>query len=119
MLVLSLRHRRLEVVLMFRRQLMRSGTRLYTIVTAVEANAIDRHVVDDGPVVYIGDVDRAHVHDRAIVEECAAAPVTTLKANTGISEPVVDAAIETNVRSPISGVPEVDSIGPSPIAGCP
>jgi hypothetical protein len=114
--MLRLRRRRLKVVLMFRGQLGTGGVCLDTALPAVEANAIDRHVVDDGPVIYVCDVDRTHIHNCAIVEEASTAPVTTLKTNTSVSEPVVDTAVKADVRPPVSGVPKVHSTDPPPIS---
>ena len=66
MFVVTLHRRGLEMMLMFRGELMRSRMRLDTAGT-VERHMVD--VVDDGPVIHVGDVDTAHVHGRAVVEK--------------------------------------------------
>jgi len=66
MLMITLQRRGFEMMLMFRGKLMRSRTRLDTART-VERRVID--VVDDGPVVDVGDMNTTHVHGRAVVEK--------------------------------------------------
>jgi hypothetical protein len=46
-------------------------------------------------------------------------PESAVEALTGVSEAVIDAAVETDVRPPISGVPHIDAIAPSPISWSP
>ena len=66
MLMITLQRRGFEMMLMFRGKLMRSRTRLDTART-VERHVVD--VVDDGPVVDVGDMNTTHVHGRAVVEK--------------------------------------------------
>jgi hypothetical protein len=76
-------------------------------------------VYDYGLVIDIGDVGDIHVGDRAVVEEPAAAPFTTLEAFAGVSEPVINAAIKTNVWAPITNVPNIEAIVPTPVSWSP
>ena len=66
MLMITLQRRGFEMMLMFRGKLMRSRARLDTT-GAVERHVVD--VVDDGPVVDVGDMNTTHVHGRAVVEK--------------------------------------------------
>jgi len=113
MLMITLQRRGFEMMLMFRGKLMRSRTRLDTT-GAVERHVVD--VVDDGPVIHVGDVDTAHVHGRAVVEKGTTAPVTALESNTAIAEAVVHAAVEADMRTPVAPVPGVDATTPTPVA---
>jgi hypothetical protein len=115
-LVVTLQRRGLEMMLVFCRQLMRSGTCLDA------ARAIERHVdvvVDDGMVIYVGDVDTAHIHDRAVIKVGTAAPVTALESNTAITEAVIHTAVEADMRAPVATVPGVDATAPTPVPGRP
>src|ERR1700723_3379078 len=46
-------------------------------------------------------------------------PVPALISDSEIAEAVIDAAVETYVRSPIPCVPDVDAITPTPVARSP
>jgi hypothetical protein len=86
------------------------------------AGAVEGHVVavvDDSPVVYVRDVDAAHIHGRAVIEVRTTAPVTTLESNTTIPEAVIHTAVEADMRAPITAVPGVDTAAPTPVAGRP
>src|SRR5579862_1081622 len=89
-----------------------------TAVPAIEADI--RNVVHhDRFVVDVDDCYAAEVVDGAVVKESTVAPIAPLIANAVIAEAVVDAAIEPDLRSPIAGVEEVDTVIPAPIAGSP
>jgi hypothetical protein len=114
--MITLQRRRLEVMVTFRSKLMSSRSRLDT------ARSVERHVhviVDDGPVIYVGDVNTTHVHGRTVIEERTTAPVTTLESNTTIAEAVIHTAVEANVRAPVATVPGVHAAGPAPVTRCP
>ena len=93
-----------------------SGSRL-DAASPVKCNVIlvhnDRPVIDAG---YIGDAD---IRDGPVIEELVSAPLATGKSDAGISEPIVNTAVEPNVRPPISGVPDIQSAAPAPISGRP
>jgi hypothetical protein len=89
---------------------------------AVETHVVHGCVVyDDGLVyIYVGEVGAAaYVHDRGVVKECAAAPFPAAESHTAESKAVVNASIETDVRSPVAAVPGIVSIYPAPVAGRP
>jgi hypothetical protein len=116
MLMITLQRRRLEVMLMFRSQLVSGRSCLDT------TRSVERHVhivVDDRVVIYVGDVDAAHIHDRAVIEVSTTAPVTALKPNTTITEAVIDTAVEADVRAPVATVPRVNATAPAPVPGRP
>jgi len=71
----------------------------------------DHRIVD----VDVGDVDRIDMHDGGVVEESAAAPFAADEADAAIAKAVINAAIESNVRSPVAGVPHVEAVVPAPV----
>jgi hypothetical protein len=98
--------------------LLRRRTRAYSALSTVVCHM--RIVVyDDGLVINIGDVGDVNVGHRPVVEEFAAAPFAALEAFAEVSEAVVDAAVESDVRTPIADVPEIDAIVPTPVSGGP
>ena len=62
---------------------------------------------DDGFVVNIDDVDIRHIVDGAIVEKGSIVPIAALVAQARITETINNAAIETYMRAPITGVVDV------------
>jgi hypothetical protein len=89
---------------------------------AVEARSIvhDRSVVNHRAVnVYIAHNGCVHVHNGSVVAERSAGPHTTPETNTTIPESVVDAAIESDVRPPITAVPSIDAAAKTPISRSP
>jgi hypothetical protein len=97
------------------RYLLRRRARGDTAPSAVEGHM--RIVVyGDRLVVDIGHVRDIYIGDRAVVEEPAAAPLSTLKAVAEVSEAVINAAIEPNLRAPIAGIPNIEAIVPTPIS---
>ena len=87
--------------------------------TAVVADAVYIDVVDDSLVVHVVNSVDVYVIDRAIVVEIAAAPVSAVIAVAWIAEAVINAAVESDGRSPETGVPVIQSSRKAPIAGCP
>ncbi len=73
----------------------------------------DRRVVDGC------HVDAAKIVRRAIVGEGAVIPASALIAVSAITEAVIDAAVESDGRAPISAVPEIGVIDPAPITRSP
>ncbi len=84
--------------------------------TAVVAHAIHGGIVDDGLVINVRNICRAHVVYGAVVIKLPIVPVSALIADTGIAEAVNDSAVEADLRSPITRVPNVTTIAKSPKA---
>ena len=59
------------------------------------------------------------VIDGAVVVEVVTSPVSAGVAGANVAESVIHAAVEADVRSPITGMPEISAFMPSPIAGRP
>ena len=78
-----------------------------------------RIVYDYSFAVDVRHVCDIHVHDGTVVEEGSASPFAATKAYAAIAEAVVDAAVETNVRSPVTAMPAIEAAFKSPVAGSP
>ena len=114
-LMLQLRRNCRDMLLVSGGFLFGCGLRGDAAAATVEAHA-GRFIDDDGLFVDVGDRDTAEIVDRAIVGEHAIVPMTALVAQAGIAEAVIDAAVEADMRSPITGGPHVDAVAPAPIA---
>ena len=108
----------LEVMFVIPSLLFVSGTSADSAMAAVKANASNRDVVDHGAVVEVTIAD-VNVVDGTVVVEVMTSPVATGIAGAHVTESVIHAAVETDVRSPVTGMPEVGAFMPSPIAGRP
>jgi hypothetical protein len=94
---------------------LRSRTLVYTAVAAIEANT------GYGSVVYsclvnvmnLGDVDVGH---RTIVKKVVVVPTSTFEAMTKVTKAIVDPAVETYLRTPITIIENVSAVSPTPIA---
>src|SRR5271170_665894 len=85
--------------------------------SAIEAGV---HVIHDyGPAVDVRHAVHIHVHHFAVVEEGAASPLAARETDAAVSEAIVNAAVEADVRSPISTVPAVEAARKSPVAWSP
>jgi hypothetical protein len=78
--------------------------------------------VKTGPVIHlyprmvnVGIVNTgAHMPGGGIIKEMAALPMPTPKTGSVITKSIVNSAVESNVRSPITAMPKVTSITPTP-----
>jgi hypothetical protein len=118
-LVLPLRRSEINMMLVLCNQLVSAWPRMQASLATVEAHTVDRDVVDHRPVINVGDVSPAQVGNRPVVVERSTAPVTALEANTTVAIAVVDTTVETYVRAPITGVPQICAAAPTPIPGRP
>lgn len=71
---------------------------------------------DERRVKYRSDVHAAKIICRTIVGEDAVIPAPAGVTETPITKAVIDAAIETHMRTPISAIPEVRAVDPTPIS---
>lgn len=60
-----------------------------------------------------------YVIRRAVVVELTPVPTSSVIPLAGVSEPIVNAAIEANLGAPIAFVKAISVVLPGPIAGCP
>jgi len=94
---------------------LRGRSRRSPTSAAIEADVSYGRIVDDGFVVDVGDVDAAEIIHGPVVSEDAASPIAALVAGAHIAEAVIDAAVESDMRPPISGVPNIEAVPPAPI----
>jgi hypothetical protein len=85
-----------------------------TVVTDPRIAVDDNRLVID--VRYIGDVNVGHA---TVVKEPVALPIAAEEPRTGIAEAIINAAVETNVRAPITAIPNVETVIPAPVARSP
>jgi hypothetical protein len=118
-LVVPLQRSEWDMVIVFRRKLAPGGPCVQTALTTVEAHASHVDVVDHCLVVDVGDVNASEVGNRPVVVKRIVAPVTALETNSAIAVPVVDSAVEADVRAPVTLMPRVYAATPAPVAGRP
>src|SRR5437879_6370928 len=87
---------------------------------AVIADAIHRDIIVDHGLI-VGVVHHCHIYvgHGAVINKSAIAPISAPIAHACVAEAIVDSAIKSNVRPPISRMPNVHVIGPAPITGSP
>lgn len=76
---------------------------------------VDHRRIDIG----VADVRRTDVVGRAIVGELITLPATAAVAFPAVAVAVINAAIEADIRSPVSGVENKRTAAPTPIGGSP
>src|SRR6267154_2527867 len=106
LLMLRLFRRHGDMVLTDRFHLSRPRTSGGSAPAAIEADP-GAIVVDDCRVVGIVNDGDVHVGYRAIVVVIATSPVAAEKADTGVAETVVNAAVEADFGSPVAWRPDV------------
>lgn len=104
----------------FSRLLLCIRTRCNAAMSAVVTHAVDGDVVDDGFVdIHITNDRGIHMADSGIVVEVVSSPAATFIAIAVIAVAVVHAAIEADLRTPVSSVPKVATATPAPPSRCP
>ena len=119
LLMLNLRTRCRDMFLSRCRFLLRGRAGSGSPRATVIAHVVHGGVVDNGLVIDIGDVRRAHVVYCVVVVELPVVPVSALVAYTGVAVAINDTAVETHLRPPIPSVPSVDTVVPAPITWSP
>src|SRR5580658_158452 len=94
------------------------GTRLRpdTARPAVEADSVDRCVIDYGLAIHVVNVGDVHMAHRGVVKELITLPMPTRVALTGVAVAVRDAAVEPDCRTPVPLVPRIACVAPPPIS---
>lgn len=117
LLMLSLHCRRCQVGFIRSGLFSRCWLRSYTTGSAVIAGTIHgRRVVHYGGVVGIVDDGGVHIRHRGVVVVGATDPLTAVESGANVAKSVVNTAVKSHVRSPVSGVPKISSAAPAPIA---
>jgi hypothetical protein len=115
--MLPLRRHRRDVALMGEGLLPRSGARVDPATSSVVADTI--HRINDRPLVDVVDDGDVYVVYATVIEELSSTPVTAFVADSDVAVTVVDSTVEANVWTPISDIPDIEAIRPSPISGRP
>lgn len=121
--VRALEGRSIHVLFMLGEALLRAGIIMDAAGAAAECcvvvpiNKAPFHAV----AVLEGFVDIAavHVHHRGVVVKTVAAPLAAGKSKAAITTPIVDAAVVSDVPSPVTFMKEETTAFPTPIAGSP
>jgi hypothetical protein len=112
----------LDVIFIHRRLFRWSGSRRSASAAIITDPVVYRRIVVyydrivDIGIMYDGGI---YVDDGRIIPEDASVPFASDKTYSPISTTVVYAAIESNVRAPVSAMPSIDAACVAPIAGCP
>ena len=85
---------------------------------AIVADAVSRVVFNPG-VIGVMDVLVVDAIDRGVVIKMIVFPAATFIAVTTVSEPVIDPAIISNVRAPITFMEKERTVAPTPVSGGP
>jgi hypothetical protein len=108
-----------DVPLVDRSQFGAARPSMVSAAATVEADPIFGRIVNHGLAVGIVDDGHVDVVHFTVIEEVPAVPVSACVAGTEVTEAVVNSAIETDVRSPVAGMPNVNALGPAPVTGRP
>ena len=86
----------------------------------IEASAVYRGVVvDHRLVIHIVNLGDVHVVHSPVVVEIVPPPISALITFSTVPIAVIYSAIETDARSPVTVIPYVCPVVPSPVSGCP
>src|ERR1700733_4075118 len=111
---------RVHVLFVFRGAFLGRRYSSGTVRTAVEAGTHADVFMDHGAINESGVHDRrVHVDDCGVVREMPAAPFTAYETHAVVTESVIHAAVEANVRSPVTRMPAGNAACEAPVAGSP
>ena len=98
-----------------------SGRRLGSCSTApaVVTDVVHRGVVDDRSVIDVSDVCPAHVIDCGVVIEEAMVPVPARIPGSEVAKAIINAAIESDRRPPVTCIPHIPAVVPTPVTRSP
>lgn len=117
--VLTLDRSGIGMTPLFGSQLLLRGTGLHAVRASVVGNAIVAVVVYNGLVINVVNVRYIHVVDGAVVVELVALPAAAIISVTRIAVAVINAAVESHGRTPISGMPVIYSGRKTPVSRSP
>src|ERR1700676_4292396 len=109
------------MMLMLGRQFSRRWPGRYSASSSVVTHMIiTGNVVDHSPI-HIGVVNHrgVYVHHRRVVSKHSAIPASAKEPNSTIAKSIINSAVESDVRPPISCVKKIPAAAPAPITGRP
>ena len=120
MFVLKLNIRRLDVLFSCGPLFLGALSRAHAAIAPVIAHA-GRTVIVIGDPGVVGIVNDRHIDvvHRAIVSEAATFPASPEIANSHVTKAIIYAAIESDVRPPITSMPVIAAVPPTPVAWSP
>lgn len=118
LLMLNLRSDCWSMALVSRSFLLWSWSSEYAAAATVEAN-MRIVVVDNRLVINVGDVCDVDVSDTAVVKEAVTLPISAVETIARVSKSVIDATVKSDVGSPVSLVPGIKAVVPTPVSGSP
>ena len=113
-LMLPLHRHRRDVTLVGKGLLPRSGLCLHASISSVVADRI--HGINNRPLGDVVDDRDVHIVYSPVIEELSTIPVTAFVADTDVAVTVVNSSVEADVWTPISDIPDIRAIGPTPIS---
>jgi hypothetical protein len=113
--MLSLHACGFEVAFVSPSLLFTSGTSVDSTTAPVVADPVHRDVVDHRLVVDV-NVRDGDVVNSSVVIEISTPPISALVARAKVAESVIHATVKSDVRSPISRMPDISAFAPTPIA---
>jgi len=116
LLVLCLHRRGRNVMLVHRPRFVRRRPCLHTAGTAIEtrpAGIVDDHGIIDIRIVNDGSI---YARNSRVVTEMPAIPLATAIPSAAVTKPIINTAIKTYMRAPITGMPGIDTAAPTPIS---
>lgn len=116
LLMLLLLGRTLDMPVPHRRLLTRIGTITNPARAAIITHTIHRYIPDNGSIdIHIADNGSIDTRNSRIIPEMSAIPLPSIITTTTITTTIIDAAIVSYMRSPISGVPPIQSADKTPV----
>jgi hypothetical protein len=76
-------------------------------------------LVGEGCIVNVTNDRRVYVGHSRVIEIVPAAPVSAVKARAGIAKTIVNASVEADANSPVTNVPEIETVVEGPVSGSP
>jgi hypothetical protein len=108
--------RTLDMPVPHRRLLTRIGTITNPAGAAIITYTIHRYIPDNGSIdIHIAHNGSIDTRDSRIIPETPAIPLPSIITAAPISTTIIDTAIVSYMRSPISGVPPVQSADKTPV----
>src|SRR5580692_3092809 len=105
------------MTVMLRRDFLAPWTGVHAAFTAIVANPVLRVMIGHAAVINMIKMSPAKIVYRPVVVKFAASPFSPDKPEAIVTKPVINAAVETHMWAPISGMPDKDVSTPAPITG--
>jgi len=116
LLMLHLHRRPLNPSLIHYRLLPRIRPVIHPTRSAIIAHTVHRDIIDHRPIdISIMDNRRIHTRHRRIIPEATTIPFPTIISRAAIPAAIIDTAVISHMRSPITHMPRINAPTPTPI----